>query len=356
MYIFPRKDSAFLYVRYWDARRGKWRNRSTKVRASDPAKDRKLAKLLHKLEGENLDAPSAESGERETALARWVPGWLRSTYRKDSGTLAIYEQRWRALLSFLHARKLYHAADITREHAAAYIEWRTHMRKGNNGLTIKRNTCIAELKMLAMVLFEAIRRGQITDNPMSKLRLRKEATAIKPEFTDEEIAVVRQELRQADEWMRVAFEIAIYTALRHAETRMELRNVNFARGEIFVPEPKGGKRKAYTIPLPDELRPMLQRLKDAGAKVTWAKPTEKGTKPLALQWRDLLDRCGLREHTFHSTRVTFITRGCRAGIPEGMMRRLVNHASAEIHAIYQRVGIEDLRAWRPKITLPPAPE
>ncbi|MBS0661349.1 MAG: tyrosine-type recombinase/integrase [Verrucomicrobia bacterium] len=347
-----------MWVRYWDHRRGKWRNRTTKVRANDPDRARKLAKFIHRIEGENLSATEVPAGTAPDArqLARWVPAWLRATYAESESTLAQYEQRWRAVLAFLQDRRVFYAADVQREHADGYIAWRTTLRKGKAGKSIARNTCIAELKVLAMVLFEAVRRGEIAANPLARLRLRRSAARIKPEFTDAQIGQVRAQLREAPEWMGRAFEIALYTGLRHAETRLRLADVDFSRGEIFVGDPKGGPKRAYTIPLPDELRPMLQQLARAGILLAWSPPTGKGVMPAGMQWRRLFDAAGLGDHSFHSTRVTFISRGCRAGIPEGMMRRLVNHASAEIHAIYQRVEVEDLKQWRPRITLPPPPE
>jgi hypothetical protein len=56
--------------------------------------------------------------------------------------------------------------------------------------------------------------------------------------------------------------------------------------------------------------------------------------------------------TFHSLRVTFITRCHRGGLTESEAMRLVNHSSQIVHRIYSRLDVEDARAAQTKIPLP----
>ena len=62
----------------------------------------------------------------------------------------------------------------------------------------------------------------------------------------------------------------------------------------------------------------------------------------------------------HSTRVTFITHGAKQGVPQSQMMKLVNHASEEIHRVYQRlVGAdvcEELNAIKFPTAAVPAPQ
>jgi hypothetical protein len=64
--------------------------------------------------------------------------------------------------------------------------------------------------------------------------------------------------------------------------------------------------------------------------------------------------------TFHCTRVTFITRGAKQGVPQSKMMKLVNHASEEIHRVYQRLVVADVRDELNAIKFPtaaiPAPQ
>ena len=59
--------------------------------------------------------------------------------------------------------------------------------------------------------------------------------------------------------------------------------------------------------------------------------------------------------TFHCTRVTFVTRGAKQGVPQSKMMKLVNHASEEIHRVYQRLVVADVRDELNAIKFPTAP-
>ena len=75
-------------------------------------------------------------------------------------------------------------------------------------------------------------------------------------------------------------------------------------------------------------------------------------KPIGVIWREFFDDLGMPEICFHCTRVTFITWCHRQGIPENVIMKLVNHASTEIHRIYQRLNVVDVHAWRDRVTDP----
>lgn len=66
-------------------------------------------------------------------------------------------------------------------------------------------------------------------------------------------------------------------------------------------------------------------------------------------------RLGLRHLTFHGLRVTYITRLARACMPLSAAMRLVNHASATVHAISQRLGVEDVRQYADVPLFPTTP-
>lgn len=220
---------------------------------------------------------------------------------------------------------------------------------------MKRNTAISDLKLGSHILNEAASRGLIERNPWTRLGFEREEQGIKPELTDEEISACLKALgsKEWPEWMRVSFTIALHTGLRFSETAIPMRNVDFVEKTILIESPKGGRKRAYSIPIPDALMPLLQELRRSKARTTWTIPSqEKSNRFTALDWRRFFDSLEFQHLSFHCLRVTFISRGCRAGIPENAMCRLVNHASKEIDRIYQRISVADVRQYANRIQFP----
>ena len=64
------------------------------------------------------------------------------------------------------------------------------------------------------------------------------------------------------------------------------------------------------------------------------------------EWWKFFKAIGLHQKgvCFHCTRVTVISRLIRAGASENKVQKIVHHASTEIHRIYQRIGVDDLRS------------
>jgi integrase len=60
------------------------------------------------------------------------------------------------------------------------------------------------------------------------------------------------------------------------------------------------------------------------------------------RWQQFFIRLKLTYLTFHCLRVTYINRLRRAGVPRKVAMRLVNHASALVHEIYQREKVDDV--------------
>jgi hypothetical protein len=63
----------------------------------------------------------------------------------------------------------------------------------------------------------------------------------------------------------------------------------------------------------------------------------------AKKWHQFFRRLGLGHLSFHSTRVTVVTRLARAGHPIYQTKAYVGHASDTVHAIYQRLTPMDVR-------------
>src|SRR5437868_2296955 len=110
-----------------------------------------------------------------------------------------------------------------------------------------------ELKLLAMIMGEAVRLGHADANPLVSLKLRRDKAAKRPELTDREIREVRAALRAEPEWMRTAFEIALHTGCRLRETRIPVSCLDFRENKITFPSPKGGEDRAFSVPTPSAL-------------------------------------------------------------------------------------------------------
>jgi hypothetical protein len=61
--------------------------------------------------------------------------------------------------------------------------------------------------------------------------------------------------------MQVSFEISLHTGCRLHETRIPLSCVEFRETKITFLSPKGGEDRAFSIPMPTVLMPLLGKLK-----------------------------------------------------------------------------------------------
>ena len=215
-YLYRKKRSPFWYVVYFDADR-KEVHRSTGLRADDPNDTAKAKALRAELEAkEHHRVPVVNSEGWDT----WVPKYLER-HCESKGTLQRYTGNWKWLALWLQTQRLYSPRAITYRNALEYIDWRTAIKK-KSGKRAGRNTAIMELKLLAMIMGEAVRLGHADANPLVSLKLRRDKAAKKPELTDKEIRAIRKALKTEPEWMQIAFDISLHTGCRLRETRLPL--------------------------------------------------------------------------------------------------------------------------------------
>jgi integrase len=340
---------ASLYRRarspFWQLRtriEGVWRCENTGLR-HDNAADTKKAKILV------AERSYLETQSKPLKLSdgwMWVPKWLRAT--ATGKTLECYELRWRHLTRFLALRKIGHPQALRHEHGQDYLEWRMEHARPRSGKPISRNTAIAEIKLLKTIMSQAVAREMADKNTLDGLKLRKEDPAEKPEITIEEQRRIEAALVNEPLWMQRSWAIAMATGCRLRETRLAPRQINMAMGTIDFSSPKGGRKKAYAIPMPAVIKPLCAEI------VRSKKPAFEFPFQPSRQWGLFFERLDLEHLCFHCSRVTFITRLAREGAPLAVAMRLVNHASTAIHRIYQRVRLDDLGGWADRVS-PPAP-
>ena len=340
--IYRKKKSPFWFIQFIDAD-GIRRNKSTGLRADDPGETVKARAMRAEFEAKELNRTAGEvsGGGWDT----WVPQYLER-HCEAVRTMERYTDSWKWLAFWLQEKHYHTPRAITYRNAIEYIDWRTGYKK-KNGKTVGRNTAIMELKLLSMILGEAVRLGHADANPMVGLKVKRDKVAKKPEMTDAEIVQIREALKAEPEWMQWAFDISLHTGCRLRETRIPMDCVDFKEGKITFPAPKGGEERAFSIPMPSALRPLLERMKQENRQFTLDIPFQPSHR-----WRLFFTKIQKPHLCFHCLRVTYVNRLRRAGVPREAAMRLVNHASELVHQIYQREKVEDVAQWRDAVTFP----
>lgn len=345
---YERKDSPFIWIQYGEDY-GNRQFLKTDIRKTDPDKKRKIKAELHRIEAQLLPiAGNVDLNQNGRDGWRWVAPYLTTRYANKQRTRQVYLAQWRSLRLFLEEVEMENPGMLTREMVFEYPAWRTSQVKQKSRRNPKVNTAIGELKLLGLIMDEAMRRHLARENPARNLDLHPELGELKPELTDAQIALILRELPKEGKhahWMQKSFEMALNTGMRRdCETRLHRSQVRLESDDIVIEKPKGGRKREFAIPIYDSIRSLIDEFIDSGRPYFWTAPAGTLT---GLTWSKFMDRIGLRALgiTFHSTRVTFITRGMRAGIPESVMMKMVNHGDKDVSRIYQRWTSEDVRRY-----------
>jgi len=340
--IYRKRNSPFWFIQFIDAD-GSRRNRSTGLRADSPGETVKARALRAQCEAKELNRNAGEinGGGWDT----WVPQYLER-HCESPRTHERYLDAWKWLAFWLQ-EKLYHSPRaITYRNALEYIDWRTTYKK-KSGNRVGRNTAIMELKLLAMILGEAVRLGHADANPLMSMKLKRDKAAKKPELTDSEISEIREALQSEPGWMQTAFDISLHTGCRLRETQIPINCIDFAEKKITFPSPKGGEERAFSVPMPTALRPLFERVLKAKQKFTVEFPFQPSRR-----WQQFFIKINKPHLCFHCLRVTYVNRLRRAGVPRDSAMRMVNHASELVHQIYQREKVDDVVEWRDVVQFP----
>lgn len=339
--IYRKKNSPFWFIQFVDSN-GKRRNKSTGLRATSPGETVKARALRAQLEAHELNRSEAND---EGGWDGWVPQFLER-HCQSRKTYERYTAAWNWLALWLQLSKLHSPRTLTYRRALDYIDWRTAYKK-KSGKTVGRNTAVFELKTLALILSEAVRLGHLEANPLARLKLRRDKAPKKPEIGDEELARILTALPAEPEWMQVSFAIALHTGCRLRETRIPVEVIDFEERKITFPSPKGGEDRAFSVPMPTALEPLLREIKAGKRRFTVDFPFQPSRR-----WQQFFVKLKMPHLCFHCLRVTYVNRLRRAGVPRESAMRLVNHASELVHKIYQRERVEDVEQWRDAVTFP----
>ncbi len=336
--------SPFWYLRTRDLDTGKWIQKSTGYRADDPADTRKAQRLADKATAQERQVGGPTTSP---AFLAWVPGYIASHWPKGSDSKRRYTTAWQAIKPFLASQGIVYPRQIKYAHGDAYLRWRLVTKV--HGRAVRHNTALLEIKFLSQLMNEAIRREFAESNPLARLGIARESQKEKPELSNADITAIRARLRDEPEWMRTAFEIALYTGCRFSECAIPIKNLDFAAGTIRLRDAKrkeGDPRKYFTVPMHNSLKPTLLALLNKGATETCSLSQDKNGRI-----NKAIRKAGVVA-SFHSLRVTYVTRCHRAGLSQSEAMRLTNHSSVLIHRIYSRLNVEDVRQAQSKIQLP----
>lgn len=332
-----RPESPYWYIKYRDPS-GKQKHHTTGFRHDIPAQTKKARIMLNE---KKLVELRFEKGTNNEVWSAWVPEFLKQKYSQPSSgkTLHRYETCWRYLSVFLDEQGITRPRQMTFRHCELYMNWRKAGKPEAGVFACGHNTARFDLKILHMICVHAIKREFIQINPCANLGIKKHKSPVKPELSDEDIALIRTKLVELDmpDWMRTSFEIAIHTGCRLMETSFPLNKVDWKKGHIEF-HAKGDKD--YSVSIHPKLLPLLKKLKEEGRKMTCDIPSFP-----SKAWWLFFKKIGLRKKgvCFHCIRVTVISRLIRQGVPENIVRKIVHHASTEINRLYQRLGVDDVR-------------
>lgn len=269
---------------------------------------------------------------------RWVEEFLRARYAGREKTLARVLGAWKQWRAFLGERGFPVPRGLHYQAVLDFVAWRSAQVKAQSKKRVSLNTALCDVRIMSVVMREAMRRGFAETNHCEKLGIQKTPAKQKREMLGDEIAKVRAALVSRPEWMRVSFEIALHQGCRLSETALPLAAVDLEKNTIqFTAKGRKGEKHVFTTQLHSGLRPMLEAMVREGREVTCVLP-----KMAAKEWHSFFKEIGLPHLCFHCTRVTVITRLARAGVPIQQAMAFVGHASETIHRVYQKLQAPDL--------------
>ena len=170
----------------------------------------------------------------------------------------------------------------------------------------------------------------------------------------EELPRWRREVEQLSSVRRDYSLFLVETGLRvKSASEARWKDVDFERKLLHVPLPKGGKDRAFDLPLSSQLVELLAARRTENEKLwpasPWVFPAESASKHLTSPPRITID--GVR-YKPHRLRATFIT--VAEGLNESAysIKLLVNHAlpQNDVTAAYMAIGVERLRGPMQRIS------
>jgi integrase len=341
--LYEQRKSPYWWIKFRD-KHGAIRRKSTQLRVGVGGDTRKARELCAERSLAEAKISAASTSERWQS---WVPQFLANRYARQPNSKLRYSLAWKNVNLFLEERDIPTPRHLERTHCTDFINWRQTPQKKKGIYRAGHNTALLEVKVLSLVMKEAVLRRYATHNPCLQLGIERQKVHEKPEFTDEDIELIRasipNEPARFREFYSNSLAIARYQGCRLIETHLNPMESVALRadgsGGTITFLAKGGRQ--HVAPLHRELVPLFQKLIADRRVETYAMP-----KSPAKMWWNLLTRIGLKKTKpgacFHSLRVTVATRLARSRITETKAMKFIGHASTTVHRSYQRLRPDDL--------------
>jgi integrase len=339
--VFQRTGRPVWYLKYVSTSTGQWVSEASPFRTDDPAGEKKALRSAEQKAKEFEQTGLARRNERWEV---WVRPYLDQRYRNSALTLKRYLGAWDWWQLFLKQNKIPAPGHLTYNFVMAFVSWR-QAQKRHCGKNVSLNTALCDVKVMSLLMREAVRRGFAMGNPCERLGIQRDPPKEKLALTTEEIAAIRSAvqqreaaLRPRDRWMTASFEIALHQGCRLRETSVPMDLVNEIVGTItFHGKGRNGQKKIITTALHPALLPLMTQLRADGATHTCQLP-----RMAAKDWWLLRGELNLRHTCFHSTRVTVVTQLARSNVSEQQAMAYVGHSSRLVHRVYQKLRAGDL--------------
>lgn len=333
--VHQRAGSPRWRISYFCTTRQKRVHETTPFLLTDPQGRRKALTFAAEKSKFALADRSAAGADR---WELWVDPFLSQRYAGREKTSARMTYAWHQWRSYLFAQGVRVPRGLDYRTVLGFIDWRRAQVKPSSGRVVSLNTALCDVRVMSVIMREAMRRDFAEVNHCEKLGIAKDPAKQKPEMTAAEIATIRAALVERPEWMRTSFEIALHQGCRLTETSVPLEDIDLDRHTIrFRAKGRKGTKHVFTTQLHPALEPLVRSLAAAGRPVTCVLP-----QMAAKEWHFFFKGLKLGHLCFHCTRVTVITRMARAGVPMAQAMAFVGHASETIHRVYQRLATGDL--------------
>ena len=153
-------------------------------------------------------------------------------------------------------------------------------------------------------------------------------------------------VRRADLYL-----LGVLTGARRSDlSAIRREHVDLNAGTLHVPKPKGGTKRAFTLPLSDAALALLARvLRSHNSE--WAFPANSGSGHIVALLPTEKDGFTLT-FTVHGLRATFISAAAAAGVNPYHAQLLANHRvrKGDVHGGYIRADVDALRQSQQKVT------
>jgi hypothetical protein len=158
------KRSPYWQIKFIDPKTSKRVFKTTKFRKDDPTETKQAraleAELAAREHEKNIHSP----------IERWED-WVVPFLKRHCAmprTFERYMLGWSWLSMYLRERRIHNPSQLTYQDALGYLKWRTEYRK-RGGRTVKLNTALNDMKVMRIIMRQAVRLEYATSNPCDRL-------------------------------------------------------------------------------------------------------------------------------------------------------------------------------------------